>query len=322
MIAASPPDRPRRRVCIGALVLAAVVLLSVGGYLIFGRGSSRSPSSVVTSYLRALARGDARTALSLGRKPADRTLLTAAVLHQQQTLGPITAIKVVGSDTGDYGAIVHVRYRVGNSTIDDHFEVIPKGSGWTLAHTAVDVLVTGAGDLRSPTVFGQSIGTRTEVYAFPGVITFGSMDPAFALSPASAVFTNPDVATIASPQAVLSSEGSAAATSEVRAAMILCAHDRSLAPAHCPQRGAQPTVAGLVANSLQWQAPTDYSGLSFRVDQRESTTVHVTGKLAWKLAYRVRPAHAEHDRLRSVDVSSDLAGTVNFDTEPPVYRAA
>ncbi|MGH8960545.1 MAG: hypothetical protein ACRDWT_04965 [Jatrophihabitantaceae bacterium] len=321
MITADRFGGPRRRGYAVVIVLVVAAVLSFAGYLAFGSSGSGSPSSVVRSYLRALARGDAQAALSLGEAPDDRLLLNSQVLHRQQAVGPISAISVIGTDSGSYGSVVHVRYRVGSSTVVDHFEVIPDGSGWKLAHTAVDILISGADNLHLPAVFGQPLGNRDEVYAFPGVVMFGSTDPEYALTPDSVVFTNPDVATMASPKTVLSSDGTSTATSAVRTAMLACARTRSLAPPRCSQHAGRPHVTGLVANSLRWQAPTDYSGLSFRVDERTPTTVHVAGKLTWHLLYRAQPAHSKRTVPGSIAVSSQPGGTVGFDTTPPTYRA-
>lgn len=311
----------RHRVVVTALVGVVALVVAVSGYLAFGRGSSGSPSSVVGSYLRALARGDARTALSLGKVPTDRSLLTAQILKQQRALGSISAIKIIGTDRGSYGALVHVRYRVGSQAVDNNVEVIPKGRGWTLAHTAVDVLVSGVNLVRMPAVFDQALGARTEIYVFPGMVSFGSMDPNFDLSPAASVFTDPDVPTSVSPRAGLSITGTGVATSAVRGAMEACARVRSLAPASCPQHATLPRIPGLIASSVQWQAPASYSALGYGVDERKPTTVHVTGPLTWRLLYRYLPLHARRTVAGSLAVQTDLAGTLTFDAIPPAYHA-
>lgn len=320
-----PQARPRRRVYIvgGALV---ALLLAGGGYLAYGGTQSRSASSVVLAYLHALVRSDAKTALSLGREPSDPSLLTPQILRAQQARGPITGIHVVGTDSGDYGAVVHVKYRVGGQPVDNHIELTRKGNGWQLVNVAVSIEMSGTNYLPAPSFFGVPLGNRVQVYVFPGLVTFGTVDEDFALTPGSAVFTDPDVPTMVSPRATLSPAGVRAAVGVVRSAMTTCARSRALAPAHCPQRAARPHVAGLVAGSYRWQAPTSYIGLTFPADQRKPSVVHVTGHLTWKLRYLVRPKrakhakHAPHAVTRTVVVRSSLTGTIDFNTSPPAYQ--
>jgi hypothetical protein len=133
-------------------IAVAVALVAVGfGAYSVGRGGS-SPADVVRSYLDALERGDAAAALALGTAPDDRTLLTGDVLRQQQSLAPISAVRVLDSRTGSTGAVVRVRYRIGERTVTDAIELLRRGGRWALNHVAVDVELSALSSLPQPTV--------------------------------------------------------------------------------------------------------------------------------------------------------------------------
>lgn len=304
---------------LGYAVLAVVlVVVGVGAYAIGSSGSS--PADVVRSYLDALSRGDAGAALALGTAPPDRTLLTDGVLRQQQSLGPISRVRVLGTTTGSSGAVVRVRYRIGERRVTDAIEVLHRGGGWALRRVAVDVELSARSSLPNPTVFGVGVPTTGDLYVFPGMVQFGSADTAFGLAPATALFSNPDVPAMANPTPVLSGTGRAMLTKLISAAMLRCARSRSLHPAGCPQRTSRPTVHGLVAGSLRWHAPRSYGGLNstaITVGSGSSGAVHVSGPLTWRLSYSVRPAAGKRPVSRSRTVRSTVRATVDFSTSPP-----
>jgi hypothetical protein len=304
-------------------VAVAVALLAIGfGAYSVGSGGP-SPSDVVRSYLDALARGDASAALALGTAPDDRALLTDEVLRQQQNLAPISAVRVLGSRTGSSGAVVRVRYRIGERAVTDAIELLRRGDGWALNHVAVDVELSALSSLPQPTVLGVAAPAGGTVYVFPGIVQFGSADTAFALAPSTAVFSNPDVPAMANPTPVLSDTGRAMLTKVISAAMSRCARSRSLHPHGCPQHVSRAAVRGRVAGSLRWHAPRRYADLDITditVDDDGSALVHVTGPLTWRLTFSVRPAHGKRAVPRSRTVRSTVHATVDFSSSPPTLH--
>ncbi|HZY74711.1 MAG TPA: hypothetical protein VFE40_00195 [Jatrophihabitantaceae bacterium] len=304
------------------VALAAVlVVIGFGAYTIGSGGSS--PADVVRSYLDALSRGDSDAALALGRAPADRTLLTDDVLRQQQSLAPITGIRVLSTRTGSDGAVVRVRYRIGGQQVTDAIELLPRGSGWMLSHVAVDVELSARSSLPKPTVFGVAVPSSGDLYVFPGRVQFGSADTAFGLAPATAVFSNPDVPAMANPTPVLSGTGRTTLTKLISAAMARCARSRSLHPHGCPQHTSRPTAHGLVAGSLRWHAPRGYGQLNstdIAMGSDGSAVVHVSGPLTWRLTYSVRPAAGKRTVSRSRTVHAKVHATVDFGTTPPTLH--
>jgi hypothetical protein len=299
--------------------LALVVVLVASGYLVYG-ASSRGPraTSIVVSYLRALARSDAAAALAMGTAPADRSRLTQQVLHSQQELAPIHDISVVDSRSGDYGAVVRVRYLLGQTPVDDEINVIRRGTGWALPSVAVNVEVSGASYLPAPMALGVPLADTGEVWMFPGVLTFASAQGDFALTPSTAVFTDPDAPTMVSPQPVLTPDGRSAATAALQRALARCVRARSLAPADCPQQIPPSALPGLRSGTARWQQPTGYGALSYTVDDRKADLVHASGRLTFSIEYRARSGR--HTVLRKSAVTTPVAATIDFSSEPPVAR--
>jgi hypothetical protein len=302
-------------------VAVALIAIGFGAYSVGSGGSS--PADVVRSYLDALARGDAAAALALGTAPEDRTLLTDDVLRQQQNLAPISAVRVLDSRTGSSGAVVRVRYRIGERTVTDAIELLRRGDGWALNHVAVDVELSALSSLPQPTVFGVAAPADGNLYVFPGIVQLGSADSAFALAPSTAVFSNPDVPALANPTPVLSDTGRAMLTKVISAAMTGCARSRSLHSRGCPQHASRAAVRGMVAGSLRWHAPRRYGALNITditVDGSGSALVHVSGPLTWRLTFSVRQAHGKRTVSRSRTVRSDVSATVDFSRSPPTLH--
>jgi hypothetical protein len=321
----APPPAPavpaatRRRLYVFSGAVALIAVLVASGYLVYG-ASNRGPSatSIVVSYLRALARSDAAAALAMGTAPADRSRLTPQVLHSQQELAPIHDITVVDSRSGDYGAVVRVKYLLGQTPVDDEINVIRRGTGWALPSVAVNVEVSGASYLPAPTALGVPLADTGEVWMFPGVLTFGSTQSDFALTPSTAVFTDPDAPAMVSPQAVLTPGGRSAATAALQSALGRCVSSRSLAPADCPQRIPRSALPGLRTGTARWQQPAGYGALSYTVDDRHADLVHASGRLTFSLEYRATAGR--HIVSRKSAVAAPVSATIDFSTEPPVAR--
>jgi hypothetical protein len=315
-LSALPRVRP-----VYAVLAIALVVIGFAAYTVGSGGSS--PADVVRSYFGALSRADAGAALALGAAPTDRTMLTDDVLRQQQSLAPISAVRVLDTRTGSAGAVVRVRYRIGTQVVTDDVELLRRGSGWALNHVAVDVELSAPASLPKPTVFGVAVPAGGDIYVFPGMVQFGSADPAFGLAPSTAVLSDADVPAMASPTPVLSGAGRALLTKVISAAMTRCARSRSLHPRGCPQRAPRPAARGLIASSLRWHAPHQYGDLNITditVDSRSSGLVSVSGPLTWRLTYSVRPAHAKRAVTRSRSVRTNVTATVDFSASPPTVR--
>lgn len=313
-VATAPTFWRQRRFTV-ALVAALVVLVGGLGYLASGVDvGGGSPSSTVTAYLQALARGDASAALSAGTEPKDRALLSGEVLREQQKLAPISQIRVLGTRTGDYGAVVHVGYRIGSQEIDDHLNVIHADGDWRLASVAVDVEITGGTALPAVTVFGRTVSTTRDVFVFPGAIRLGSSDPNFGVTPTTAIFTSPDIPALLTLGSSLTPAGEHSGTAAIIASLRTCEQARSLTPAHCPQHAARP--AGAVTNSWRWSI-TGVEAAAFTQDERSPRQFAARGTIVWRLSYQTV---AKRKRVtRALTVRTPVTGVLDYGRQPVAF---
>ena len=311
----TPPSFWRRRRFTVALFAALLALVGGLAYLASGVDvGTGTPSGTVVSYLQALARGDAAGALAAGSAPQDRSLLTDEVLAQQQQLAPISRIQVLGTRTGDYGAVVHVSYRIGDQQVDDHLNVIHVDGDWRLASVAVDVEITGRAALPVITVFGKPVPTSRDLFVFPGALKLGAPGANLAVAPATAVITSPDIPALLTLGSSLTAAGQQNGSAAIVTALQGCAQSRSLAPAQCPQQAARPS--GSVANSWRW-AVTGVTGTAFSQDERSPRRFAVTATVSWSLSYQVfvkgKPA------TRSLTVRTPVAGALDYGQDPVMF---
>ena len=315
--AAPPPSPWRRRRFTIALVAALAVLAGAVVYLALGVDvSAGSPTATVVSYLDALASGDARAALAAGAAPADRTLLTGAVLNEQRKLAPISHIRVLGVQTGDYGALVHVGYRVGGQDVDDRLTLVRDNGEWRLDAVAVDLEISGGSTLPELTVFGQHVSAGNDLWVFPGAVQFTSADEAFAISPQTAVFTDPDVPAVTTLTATLTPAGTAAGTAALAASLQACAASRSLAPAGCPQHASRP--AGAVTGSWRW-AIVGVENPALRQVPNNPRRVNASATVVWRLTYRVQVK--KRRVTRTLAVRTPVHGVLDYAEHPVSFTA-
>lgn len=313
--AATPPSFWRRRRFTVALLAALLVLVGGLAYLASGVDvGSGTPSGTVVSYLQALARGDAGAALAAGSAPQDRSLLTNDVLAQQQKLAPISHIQVLGMRTGDYGAVVHVSYRIGDQQVDDHVNVIRSSGDWRLASVAVDVEITGRGALPAITVFGKRVPTNRDVFVFPGALQLGAPGANLDVTPATAVITSPDIPALLTLGSSLTATGRQNGDAAIATALQGCAQSRSLAPAQCPQQAGLPS--GAVANSWRW-AVTGVTGTTFSQDEHSPRRFAASTTVVWSLTYQVTVKGRR--ATKSLTVRTPVAGTLDYGQNPVTF---
>ncbi|MCL2424035.1 MAG: hypothetical protein FWD11_09150 [Micrococcales bacterium] len=177
----------RRHRVRSALAGVLVVVLVVGGVWWWRSsdpvrpGWARSPSSAVVGYLTAVAAGHATDAIAyLADPPADRSLLTDAVLAQSRELAPLTDIAItevvhrysvpVGYDDA---AQVTATFQIGADSQTATFRAYKNGGYWSVEGIAQVVLcVAGnycshARDLVPIQVNGVLLRSDT-ITVFPG----------------------------------------------------------------------------------------------------------------------------------------------------------
>jgi hypothetical protein len=158
---------------LGVVVAAALV---AGGAVTAYRAHRAmvGPAGAVRAYFAALQRGDAAGALALGAVPAGaHLLLTAAVLHEQQALGPLRNVTVEHATVAGDRGVVRVRYDVALSSapqeIEDDIAVVRRDGEWRLTRTAVRIRLTLGGAQDRAALLGRAL-PRGPVLLFPGAV--------------------------------------------------------------------------------------------------------------------------------------------------------
>lgn len=132
----------RRRSRLTVLVVVVVVALVVGGAWWWRHrdteNQAHSPEGAVRGYLTAIAENRADDALAfLEYPPLDRTFLTDDVLAESHALAPMTDIAVEGvRHRPAWPDTVTATYKVGDDSYTTTFEVLRRGSLWSITHSA------------------------------------------------------------------------------------------------------------------------------------------------------------------------------------------
>jgi hypothetical protein len=187
------------------------------------------PSAVVTSYLTALSKGDAETALGyLDQAPRNNPLLTDKVLAASNTRAPLTGIKVIDESADDYSADVKVRYLLGGTPVIASYDLYDDGDGaWTISR-GLGSIDAGEFDGIGLTVDGQAVDGN-EVDVFPGTYELATTLPDFTISGGTVVTVTERFADTSRIRPVLSDAGNQRFRSLVRAAVDACMASTKLA---------------------------------------------------------------------------------------------
>jgi hypothetical protein len=162
-----------------------------------GYAAAPGPGGVVKSYFLALQRGDAAGALAYGDLPAGpRTLLTGAVLREQQRLAPISGVQVTSvqhdsSRTATVSVHYYLGYPDGPAQVLDQVPVYKHGSSWHLTRTAVDTRIDLTHALERATIAGAAVPTG-DTLLFPGVVPVSFDTPYLRVSAGTVTFGTGD----------------------------------------------------------------------------------------------------------------------------------
>lgn len=188
-----PKVRKRRRRWLVLSAAAGATLLAVAAFVVVtlvdvNRGQAGgSAGEAVKSYLEALARGDAATALSYGiDQPTNAEFLTGDILKRQIAQWPIRNIKILHDNSGAPEAAlsmahVHVVATFGSETSDAVVDLRLDHKRWKLASAAIKFTPglgasMGNAAAKTVTLFGKLVSDST-VYVFPGWIDIGTTNP-------------------------------------------------------------------------------------------------------------------------------------------------
>lgn len=166
------------------LVVGVVVVVALSGRLKSVTGTD--PGGTVRNYLEALARGDAKAALSFSDyQPNSSEFLTDEVLGKQIAQWPISKIEIERQDESSPGAAqVRVSADFGPQHSTATLRLKKSGGDWRL-DTATAKFKSGwrsidTGAPRTLTLFGKPAAEGT-FYVFPGWLELGSTNPYLAV---------------------------------------------------------------------------------------------------------------------------------------------
>ncbi|MDH6197985.1 hypothetical protein M2272_004641 [Mycobacterium frederiksbergense] len=324
-----PSSKRGRRILLGAGAVAVVAALVSAGVMVFGGGGygdgTGTASEAVAAYLEALQRGDAKTALSLGRdQPPDTSMLTHEILKKQMEKFPITDVKILADlPTGDGGAIVHVIAKVGGLDSDQsiRLEKPPPGQGWKLKSAAMKVEFNV--DNASPelakyiTVWDKPVPKSGKAYTFPGLVQLGSSNPAIEVGNSPAVGrTDPSLYEISTMSRVVftdfkaSDEGRQMVKDALKKALEECAGSSSLEPPKCPNKAAR---SDFVADSAKWTAPSNLDDFTINFMDEKTGKVSIIGTAEFGISVRTQSGSTESGTL-----SAYVYGNADLTQTPPV----
>ncbi|GFG73475.1 DUF4878 domain-containing protein [Mycobacterium botniense] len=291
---AAPPFLPRRRrrtPWILGIVAAVVVTVVVGVVvLVSTSGGNRKGTGgdAVKGYLEALARGDAKAALSYSNdQPASTELLTDEILKKQIAQWPITNIKILNEDSRFGAGEVHVVANFGNQISDTTLRVKRTDRGWKLEQAAIKVDLSNQNTenkaLKTVTFFGKPVA-QSGIYLFPGWDDVGT--------------SNSNLSVTAKPLLLdrlssygaglygsdftfeLSDTGNQAVMSAVEDDLDQCTKSNVVDPPNCPVRVEDPSI---VDGTVRWGKP-DLSDLKISYFDPYRLTASVMGSARYPIS--------------------------------------
>lgn len=331
----APPKNRRKLFGIIAGVVVLVVAVVVGFVVIGGSSTDATTASgAVEGYLKALAKGDAEKALSMGiNQPPDKTFLTDEVLKRQIEKMPITDIKILGEDEKS----VHVTANFGDEAIDVEIYVKQSSDGLFKVEYPTYALNFGkakakgkAGVLDSLNILGKPLPDTGIAYLFPGAVEVTSTNPYIAIEYRRASYMPPDGWQYQPPEEdadfelEITEEGKKAASKAILDALGECAKSSALNPPKCPaMENTFESDYGLVDGTAHWTAPANTDDVSVKLEpllisSGEGLDGHasVEGNVELKLtAQGKNPA----DSVTDQKVTSGLGGYVDLTKNPPTY---
>lgn len=256
---------------VAALIAVVVVVLGAVTAVVLWPSSGESPSEVAGRYLRALADGDAATALSLGiAEPVSSQLLTDDVLRQQLQQMPISNIRVEGERqtpaTTEDRVYVEAVATFGDRESRGLIETNRVDGTWRLARAHVvldagDVKVGGSDSaVATLEVFDQRVDDPSNIAIFPGALRLSSSNPFLSVEQTAPYLLDKTLVSgsqgrVFTPVFSLNEDGKSAIHTAVVKWMTACYTPGS--PAAGPCGKIDPTQGGQYAPGARLTGPVD-----------------------------------------------------------------
>ena len=242
---------------------------------------SANPSDAVDSYLQALASGDADAALALTADvPAQRPLLTSAVLAQSRKLGGVSQISV--APVSDQSATsIPATYRVGKVQVNEAFQVAKVGGQWKLNRTYEQPDLASVIGSSYPVLVNNTRVSGLRAYAFPGTYAITTGSPFVSYSAKTIVVEGPSRdATVPRVSPRITTTGSKRMVAAAKSSLNACLKQRKLAPKGCPF-AATATGYKVTQSSVRWNLvgnPFKKAKAGLTAGLFATTTVNITVK--------------------------------------------
>lgn len=275
---APPTQQPRRKLGTGAIIGIAgggvavlVVLALVIAFAVVPRSGPSAaanpggPSDVVRTFLTALSKSDAKSALAQIDNVRDRTYLTDRMLRASNKAAPLHGI-VVGknTDSTSYSAKVEAIYSVGSKKFTTSFSLLKSKDAWHMGDPTSAIFANFYTPL-GLTLNGIPVDGKT-IRVFPGSYTLALTQPNFRLEGDTTVLIG--TADSVSPTATAKLTESAVATFRelVKKDVDACVASRSLEPG-CGMKVAETSsdgtrvIDGTLTRTLSASTPAKLAAL-------------------------------------------------------------
>jgi len=255
----------KTKIALGSLV-GVIVLLVAALVAVNLASSSYTPTAIATSYLQAVASGNASGALTETDGQWHGSLLSSAALRAQDAADPITHIHVGAGTTSGSVATVTASYWVGN-TPESNIPITLRRAGskdlfftnWQIVDPVARVSV-GQGAVTLDGTVSDRAGQT--VLAFPGRLVLqatSSRNPYFrtTLAGGGSEVVAPGSSVQLSTTTRLTSGGATAVLGAVDQSLQQCLNSTSLAPPNCPFSDQSALSANLAqVSGVQWSVST------------------------------------------------------------------
>ncbi|MEO7943937.1 MAG: hypothetical protein ABIR34_11090 [Marmoricola sp.] len=256
------------------LALIAVVALVVASGGDEGDGVTVTKTStqpqVVKAYLNAVAKGDAKQALSLAAvQPLNKDWLTDEVLAESAKVAKITDIKV-GGVANEYTSTVPATFKVGDQVVTEDFSVTKSGDNWKMNNAGSELDFTTMRKNTLPLMINGKALTVDKVTLFPGgyAISSGTDYVSYGETGQLTVKGNSDYLRSSDLLPTLTSEGERAFVQAVKASTRACLLKKELSPANCPNESGNSQAYKIDKSTIEWsRRGTDaFANLQPRLD--------------------------------------------------------
>ncbi len=223
---------------------------------------SATGAAAVKGYLKAVASGDAASALAYGAKrPTERSLLTDEMLAANHAAAPITDIKASEGTGGDHQT-VKASYKLGGTRVNTTFEVTHANGTWALDAVAaplpLDLSSISGVDLK---INGKKLPINNPT-VFPGSYTITTSNGWFKVSGGKVQVKNGAASrTVRPAKLALSASGISAIRKAAQAKLNWCLKKNSLTPADCAADLRLPDGNQVRPSSINWHVASGASAM-------------------------------------------------------------